>query len=74
MNEEVEAIEAALRASRDEGTVEVVLRRGEAMAQRLDALAALADRLAHRLRARVILPGWERLRKEGLDEHGEGGL
>jgi hypothetical protein len=61
MNEEVEAIEAALRASRDEGTVELVLRRGEQTAQRLDAIAALADRLSNRLRARVISECRERL-------------
>ena len=61
LNHEVEALEAELRASGDVSEVELVLRRGELTALRLDALAALADRLANRLRARVISECRERL-------------
>ena len=62
---EVDALEAALetelRASGDDSAVEAVLRRGELTAQRLDALAASADRLTTRLRARVISGCLDRL-------------
>lgn len=58
---EVAAIEEALRSSGDDPTVEQLLLRGELTAQRLDALAAAADRLANRLRATVIAPCRERL-------------
>ena len=61
LREEVEALEAVLRESRDEGTLELVLRRGEAAALRLDRLAVLADRLANRLRAKVISDCRQRL-------------
>lgn len=65
LSREVEALEAtlekALRAGGDDAAVEQVLRRGELTAQRLDALAALADRLATRLRARVISDCLDRL-------------
>jgi hypothetical protein len=67
---EVEALEAELRAGGDERAVEEVLRRGELTAQRLDALAALADRLANRLRARVISDCLERLEVSFLREAG----
>ncbi len=61
LNDQVIALEAALRASTDEQSLERVLRRGELMTQRLDALASRADRLATRLRARVIATCRERL-------------
>ena len=58
---EVAAIEAALRSTGDGAAVEKLMLRGELTAQRLDALAAAADRLANRLRASVIGPCRERL-------------
>ncbi|MDP1830335.1 MAG: hypothetical protein Q8L48_44130 [Archangium sp.] len=61
LHEEALALEAALRTSADADEVEQVLRRGELTVLRLEALAALADRLATRLRARVIAGCRERL-------------
>jgi hypothetical protein len=61
LSREVDALEAALRAGGDSSEVEGLLRRGELTAQRLDALAAIADRLASRVRARVIAGCLERL-------------
>jgi hypothetical protein len=61
LRDEVTMLEAALRASTNPLTLEHVLKRGERAVQRLDALAALADRLATQLRARVIADCRERL-------------
>jgi hypothetical protein len=61
LSREVEALEEELRASGDDSAVERLLRRGEVTAQRLDALAAKADQLATRLRARVISDCLDRL-------------
>lgn len=61
LRDEVKLLEAALRASTNPLTLEHVLRRGERTVQRLDALAALADRLASRVRAGVIADCRERL-------------
>ena len=61
LHEEALALEAALRAGGDPDALERLLRRGEQTVQRLDALAAQADRLARRLRARVITECRDRL-------------
>jgi hypothetical protein len=61
LSREVEALEAELRAGGDVSEVEELLRRGALAAQRLDQLAAIADRLANRVRARVIAGCLDRL-------------
>ena len=61
LSREIEDLEHALGASGDDRAVEAVLRRGELTAERLDSLAALADRLANRLLARVISDCRQRL-------------
>lgn len=61
LSREVDALEAELRAGGDVSEVEELLRRGALTAQRLDQLAVIADRLANRVRARVIAGCLERL-------------
>lgn len=61
LHEEALKVEAALRAGGDAEVLEQLLRRSEQAVQRLDALAAQADRLARRLRARVITECRDRL-------------
>ena len=61
LSREVDALEAELRAGGDVSEVEELLRRGALTAQRLDQLAAIADRLANRVRARVIAGCLDRL-------------
>ncbi len=61
LSREVDALEAELRAGGDVSEVEELLRRGALTAQRLDQLAAIADRLASRVRGRVIAGCLERL-------------
>ena len=64
LREEVEALEQQLHQQPEESALEVLLRRSEATALRLDAVAISADRLANRVRAGVIPNCRERL---GLD-------
>lgn len=61
LHEEALKVEAALRAGGDAEVLEQILRRSEHAVRRLDALAAQADRLATRLRARVITECRDRL-------------